>query len=154
MHTPFSVATGSILLVVDLNMLNIERKVIAKKFGVSEVTVIKTYRKIEQYKNILVNDDLTEKIALLIDEDKKKLQMPEKLKQMYNKITHETNDDLSNEDYISDDDSDDSDDSDDENITFKITDNNINDYIDSINIDLYESFGMTDEAYKNFIICI
>jgi len=59
MHTPFSVATGSILLVVDLNMLNIERKVIATRFGVSEVTVIKTYRKIEHYKNILTNDELT-----------------------------------------------------------------------------------------------
>ena len=158
MHTPFSVATGSILLVVDLNMLNIERKVIATRFGVSEVTVIKTYRKIEHYKNILTNDELTDKIAILLDEDKKKLLMPDKLKQRYNKIISEgdnkdKNNNISDEEYISDDDSDD-DDSDDDDLVFNITDNDIDDYIDSINIDLYDSFGITEDKYKNLIICI
>lgn len=174
MHTPFSVAIGSILLIVDLNELNIEKKVIAKKFGISEVTVIKTYKKIEQYKNILTNDELVDKISLLIDEDKKKLQMPEKLKLMYTKMN---NNDLSDEEYISDDENDenddntngniidkigkidnidniDEDDDEDDELTFKITDNDINYYIDDINIELYDSFSVTEDNYKSFIASI
>lgn len=150
MHTPFSVATGSILLIVDLNRLNIERKTIAKKFGVSEVTVIKTYKKIEQYKSILTNDELTEKIAQLLDEDRKKLQMPDKLKQMYNKINEEEERDNKNYDYISDEDY--TSDEETENKIFKITDDDIDDYIDCINVELYDSFSVTEDAYKSFII--
>ena len=143
MHTPFSVATGSILLVVDLNRLNIERKVIATKFGVSEVTVIKTYKKIEEYKNILTNDELTDKISVLIEEDRKKLKMPEKLKLMYDKIKV-NEDEIPDEEYFSDDDDDD----DENDYVFKITDDDIDDYINNINIDLYNSFSITEENFK------
>ena len=53
-HTPFSIATSSILLMVDLNNLeNITKKKIAHKFGVSEVTISKTFKKVEEYKHIL-----------------------------------------------------------------------------------------------------
>ena len=57
-HTPFSIATSSILLMVDLNNLeNITKKKIAHKFGVSEVTISKTFKKIEEYKHILNSQD-------------------------------------------------------------------------------------------------
>ena len=57
-HTPFSIATSSILLMVDLNNLeNITKKKIAHKFGVSEVTISKTFKKVEEYKHILNSQD-------------------------------------------------------------------------------------------------
>lgn len=139
MHTPFSVATGSILLVVDINKLHIDRKIIAEQFNVSEVTVIKTYKKLEQYKNILVNDDLTEKIAKLIDEDKKKLKMPEKLKNIYDSI----NNGLYEDDEILDDDK-----SQNKMVTIK---DNVEEYINDMEIELYDMLSITDEAYKKFI---
>ncbi|QKF94057.1 transcription factor TFIIB [Fadolivirus algeromassiliense] len=143
MHTPFSVATGSILLVADLNKLNIDRKIIAEQFNVSEVTVIKTYKKLEQYKHILINDELTEKIAKLIEEDKKKLKMPDKLKTMYNTI-NEGNFDIDTDDQ--------SDNETNQQIKqFTINDNNIEEYINDIDIELYDTIGMTNDTYKSFI---
>jgi transcription initiation factor TFIIB len=53
-HTPFSIATSSILLMAEFNNINnINKRKLANKFGVSEVTISKTYKKIEEYKNIL-----------------------------------------------------------------------------------------------------
>lgn len=164
MHTPFSVATGSILLIVDLNNLDIERKFIAKKFNVSEVTVIKTYKKIEQYKKILINDELTDKLVKLLEEDRKNLKIPEKLKMMYNKKLN----DYGSDDFISDESDSDDDESDEfisdddaeknfnssiifKNFNFSIKNNNIDEYIDSVNIDLYEMLGFTEENYKKII---
>jgi transcription initiation factor TFIIB len=149
MHTPFSVATGSILLIVCLNNLNIERKVIANKFGISEVTVIKTYKKIEEYKNILINDELTDKIVNLLNEERKKMEVPNKLKEMYKKFNMEKDDIIPNyidddsDEYLSDDDSDE--------YIFKITYNNIDEYINNINIDLYDLLSITENNYKQFI---
>jgi transcription initiation factor TFIIB len=53
-HTPFSIATSSILLMAEFhNIDNINKRRLANKFGVSEVTISKTYKKIEEYKEIL-----------------------------------------------------------------------------------------------------
>jgi transcription initiation factor TFIIIB Brf1 subunit/transcription initiation factor TFIIB len=53
-HTPFSIATSSILLMAEFNNIeNINKRRLANKFGVSEVTISKTFKKIEEYKDIL-----------------------------------------------------------------------------------------------------
>ena len=150
MHTPFSVATGSILLIVDLNKLEIGRKFIADEFKVSEVTVIKTYKKIEQYKKILMNDELTDELVKLIEEDRINLKIPIKLKMMY--ANTETNE---NDEFISDDESDESDEEIHKvfvnNEKFSIKENNLDQYIDNINIDLYETFAITEDNYIRLI---
>jgi len=86
MHTPFIVAIGGILLAIDLNKLQISKKAIAEKFSISEVTIVKIYKKIEQYKKILVNDNLTNKLVQLIEEEKEKMKMPEEFKKLYQKV--------------------------------------------------------------------
>lgn len=138
MHTPFSVATGSILLVVDMNNLNVERKVIAKKFGVSEVTVLKTFREIEQYKNILLNDELTEKLSLIMEDEKKNLKVPDKLQNIYNDFGHE----LNYEEYISEEEYSD---------LKEIEMNNLDEYVDSINMDIYDSMNTTELEYTQLV---
>lgn len=152
MHTPFSLATGSISLVVEINNLNIDKKDIADKFNVSDVTVTKAYKKLEQYKNVLMNDELTDTIAKLLDEDKKKLVMPDKLKQIYNKI-HENKKFLEN---VSDDEIEISESSDeilkDKNEKVSIfTINDIDEYINNKDVDLYDNLSTTEENYKSFI---
>jgi hypothetical protein len=62
-HTPTSIALGSILLVSEVYHLNLSRKNLAEQFNISEVTVIKAYKKIEKYKKALINNDLTDKIV-------------------------------------------------------------------------------------------
>lgn len=57
-HNSLSIATGSIFLMANLNNLNITKKIIASYFLVSEVTISKTYGKIEVFKNILINNEL------------------------------------------------------------------------------------------------
>lgn len=57
-HTPFSIATSSILLMAEFNDISsITKKKLASRFGVSEVTITKTYKKIEEYKDILGSQD-------------------------------------------------------------------------------------------------
>lgn len=58
-HQPTSVAAGSILLMSNIYELNIPKKNISEIFGISEVTITKTFKKIYPYKKILVNDDMT-----------------------------------------------------------------------------------------------
>ena len=57
-HTPFSIATSSILLMAEFNNIeNINKRKLANKFGVSEVTISKTFKKIEEYREILKTQD-------------------------------------------------------------------------------------------------
>jgi transcription initiation factor TFIIIB Brf1 subunit/transcription initiation factor TFIIB len=66
-HTPPSVAAGSILLMSKINNLSLTKKSISKKFSISEVTISKIYKKIEEYNKILVNTEQTEQFVLLIN---------------------------------------------------------------------------------------
>ena len=66
-HTPPSVAAGSILLMSKINNLPLTKKLISKKFSISEVTISKIYKKIEEYNKILVNAEQTEQFVLLIN---------------------------------------------------------------------------------------
>lgn len=65
-HTPLSLATGSIYLMISLNKLNISKKTIADKFDVSQVTISKTFRKLEPFASILVNDVICDKLGSYI----------------------------------------------------------------------------------------
>lgn len=62
-HTPFSIATGSILLMAENNGLSsISKRRIAEKFGVSEVTITKTYKKLWKYRHVILSNEITDKI--------------------------------------------------------------------------------------------
>ena len=58
-HEPPSVAAGCILLVVNLNNLNISKKQISQIFGISDVTISKTYRRIYPFHKIITNSKIT-----------------------------------------------------------------------------------------------
>lgn len=68
-HTPPSVAAGSIQLMIKMNNLDITKKQISEVFEISEVTISKIYKKIEQYANILVSDEETENVLRMINEE-------------------------------------------------------------------------------------
>ena len=57
-HNSLSIATGSVFLMAHINNLNITKKIIASYFYVSQVTISKTFYKIEPFSKILINDDM------------------------------------------------------------------------------------------------
>jgi transcription initiation factor TFIIIB Brf1 subunit/transcription initiation factor TFIIB len=61
-HTPLSLATGSIYLMIVINGLDIHKKVIASKFNVSQVTIAKAYKKLEPFIKILTNDKICDNL--------------------------------------------------------------------------------------------
>lgn len=66
-HTPFTTATGSILITAELNGLDwVTRKSLAEKFNVSEITITKTIKKLALFKKILINDDLVNQVTEII----------------------------------------------------------------------------------------
>lgn len=71
-HQPPSVAAGSILLMSDIYDLNIDKKSISDTFKITEVTIIKTYRKIEPYKQILISDKKTERVLEMLQDKHEK----------------------------------------------------------------------------------
>lgn len=58
-HNPRSVAAGSILLMVHYCNINIDKKMIAKLFKTSDVTISKIYNKLLPFADALVSDDIT-----------------------------------------------------------------------------------------------
>lgn len=57
-HTPISIAAACILIMADINgIASITKKKLGNKFGLSEVTIGKTYKKIENLRPI-INDDI------------------------------------------------------------------------------------------------
>lgn len=86
-HTPQTVAIAGIILIIELNNIDIDRKVLETKFEVSGVTLEKAYKKIEKYKDIITNDELTNKIQVMLNKEKQNIQIPEKLKKNYDKVS-------------------------------------------------------------------
>lgn len=85
-HTPYSIATGSILLMAEINKLyNITKKKLSTMFEVSEVTINKTYKKLEPFKTILIDNNLTEKMANDMITNVKDIEMSDKLKERFKK---------------------------------------------------------------------
>ena len=61
-HEPPSVASGCLLLVSNMYHLNLNKKEISDIFGISDVTISKTYRKIYPYHKIITNNKVTDMI--------------------------------------------------------------------------------------------
>jgi transcription initiation factor TFIIB len=59
-HEPPSVAAGCILLVANMYHIDINKKQISDIFGISDVTISKTYRKIYPYHKIIMNNKVTD----------------------------------------------------------------------------------------------
>lgn len=79
-HTPLSLATGSIYLMIHLNGLNIQKKTIADKFNVSQVTIAKAFKKLEPFINILTNDKICDKLSVEIKKYQDDIEILEVLK--------------------------------------------------------------------------
>ena len=58
-HEPSSVAAGCILLVTKMHKLDLNKKKISEIFNISDVTISKTFRRINNYQQIITNNDLT-----------------------------------------------------------------------------------------------
>lgn len=82
-HTAMSIATASILLTILMNDLTITKKHIAEKFKVSEVTITKTYKTIESYRDILISDEKTDKIVKGLETKRDNIEMPEHIAKKY-----------------------------------------------------------------------
>jgi transcription initiation factor TFIIB len=61
-HEPPSVAAGCLLLVVNMYNLSINKKQISEVFGISDVTISKTYRRISPFHKIITNNEITDMI--------------------------------------------------------------------------------------------
>lgn len=85
-HTDISIATASILLTIFLRELTITKLQIADKFQVSEVTITKTYKAIEDYKDIIISDEKTNKILKKIEEERHKTVMPPHIAEKFKKF--------------------------------------------------------------------
>ncbi len=79
-HTPLSLATGSIFLMIHLNGLNIQKKTIAEKFNVSQVTIAKAFKKLEPFINILTNNKVCDKLSVEIKKYQDDIDIDEVLK--------------------------------------------------------------------------
>jgi transcription initiation factor TFIIB len=79
-HTPLSLATGSIYLMINLNGFNIQKKTIAEKFNVSQVTIAKAFKKLEPFINILTNDKICEQLNKEIVKFQEDIQITDELK--------------------------------------------------------------------------
>ena len=62
-HEPPSIAAGCILLVANYYNISINKKQISEIFGISDVTISKTYRKIQPYHQIILNNKITDLIV-------------------------------------------------------------------------------------------
>lgn len=61
-HQPISIAAGIIAFMIDNYPLKLTKKQVIETFKISEVTINKISQKINQYKNIILDDEKTEKI--------------------------------------------------------------------------------------------
>lgn len=72
-HQPTSLAAGSISLVSSLYELNIPKKNISDIFGISEVTITKTFKKINPFRKIVIDDKKTEIVLKKLKEKMAKM---------------------------------------------------------------------------------
>lgn len=61
-HQPPSVAAGALLLLSEILKLNLDKKKISKTFKISQVTIIKTYRKIFPYRGVILSNEKTDQM--------------------------------------------------------------------------------------------
>lgn len=93
-HTPISVAGACILLVCNMENIELDKKMACKAFDISEITLIKTFRKIVYYQNIIISKENTNKVMNIIDNYRTNIVLPELL---HNKLMKIKKDILMNE---------------------------------------------------------
>jgi transcription initiation factor TFIIIB Brf1 subunit/transcription initiation factor TFIIB len=74
-HNSLSIATGAVFLMSHINNLNITKKTIAEYFYVSQVTISKTFHKIEPFTKILINDEISDVIEKEIKKYQKNIKI-------------------------------------------------------------------------------
>lgn len=62
-HEPSSVAAGCILLITKMYKLDLNKKKIADIFNISDVTIAKTFKRINNYQQIIINNKITNLIC-------------------------------------------------------------------------------------------
>jgi transcription initiation factor TFIIB len=70
-HQPTSVTAGAILLMGELTNIQFDKKELAEIFEISDVTITKTFRKILPYREILIDDKITNEIYLAMKKEEK-----------------------------------------------------------------------------------
>lgn len=90
-HTPLSLATGSIYLMIHINNLAIQKKVIADKFNVSQVTIAKAFKKLEPFMNLLTNDEICNRLSVEIKKYQDNIDLPDELKSKFLRFNIDTN---------------------------------------------------------------
>lgn len=85
-HTPYSIAPASIMLVAELFDLSITKKQIAAEFDISEVTISKTCKSLKRFKRILLSSNLTDEFVKLIENEKKHQSVPKNIKNKYKSL--------------------------------------------------------------------
>ena len=100
-HQPASVAASSIMLMATIFKLNISKKTISDVYKISQVTIIKAYRIIYNWRKILISDESTEKF---LEISRNKI-IEENILDSSEKIDIDTEDDeIDKNDYIDTDD--------------------------------------------------
>jgi len=64
-HQPPSIASASLMIALKVGELEVDKKLISKLFGISDVTITKTYKKILEYEYIIISNKMTESILNL-----------------------------------------------------------------------------------------
>ena len=82
-HTPLSLATGSIYSMIYLNDLDINKKIIADKFTVSQVTIIKAFKKLEPFLNLLMDDEKCDRLKVEIKKYQNHIEIKDEIKSKF-----------------------------------------------------------------------
>lgn len=146
-HAPYSIAVGSILLIIQLNNINIEKKILSEKFDISEPTINKTYKIVKKYKDIIFDDELTDQIVILLEEERKNITIPDSLKDIYENMNcKEVVDNIIIEDAI--------DISELEKLLKPTNINNkkLDEYFTDIDLELYEYLSETESIYNEIML--
>ena len=81
-HTPHSIAVVSVMLMAEYNNLNgLTKKKIASLFEITDVTLNKIYKKIENYKDIVTNTKKTSELMNEINKNKNNIEIPKEIYQ-------------------------------------------------------------------------
>lgn len=72
-HKPNSVATCAIYIMIILNNLNINKSYISNILGISQATITKTFKKMEPFIDILLNDELCNLVEIKIKQYQQKI---------------------------------------------------------------------------------
>lgn len=151
-HAPLSLASASILMMINLNDLTITKKELASSFKVSDVTISRAYEHIIEYRDILIDNKKTEKVFLFKKKQGRIMKLPPKLQQRYNSIKKGyIKKELVNDKSISDYDND-TDIEDDTNIYLcDIDKDDVNIYCQNLELDLQYSFESINNNYDKII---